>query len=94
MFGIGVPEFIIILVIWVLPGTIGAILAKNKGRSGFLWFVICALFWLPIFIVMFLPPVKEVPGKFRECPSCREFVKWNAIICKHCKTELSLTHSG
>ena len=89
MFGIGVPELIIALMVWGLPGAIGALLAKNKGRSVFWWFVISALFWFPIIIVIFLSPVKEVPGKFRECPACREFVKWNAIICKHCKSELS-----
>jgi hypothetical protein len=89
MGGIGVPELIIILIIWVIPGTIGAILAKNKGRNAVGWFFLSAIFWFPIIIVIFLPPVKEVPGKYRECPSCREIVKWNAIICKHCKSELA-----
>lgn len=89
MFGFGVPEFLVALVVWGLPGTIGALLAKNKGRNVIWWFAISALFWFPIIIVIFLSPVKEVPGKFRECPSCREFVKWHAKICKHCKSEFA-----
>lgn len=93
MFGIGIPELVIIgaipVTIGAVTGTTGALLAKNKGRSALGWFILSAIFLLPIFIVILLPPIREVPGKFRECPSCREFVKWNAIICKHCKSELT-----
>ena len=89
MFGIGVPELIIILIILGIPGTIGALLAKSKGRSAVGWFFLSAIFCLSILVVILLPPIKEVPGKYRECPSCKEIVKWNAIICKHCKTELA-----
>ena len=88
MFGIGVPEIIIMLIIWGIPGLIGAILANNKGRNSIGWFVICALFWIPIIAIIFLPPIKEVQGKHRECPACKEFVKWNASVCKHCKSDL------
>ena len=89
MFGISGPELVVILVILVIPGTIGAVLAKNKGRSIIGWFILSAIFYLPILIVLLLPPIKEVPGKYRECPLCKEFVKWNALLCKHCKTELT-----
>ncbi len=88
MVGIGVPEIIVLLIVWGIPGTIGAVLAKNKGRNAFGWFVLCALLWFPIIVVVFLPPIKEVPGKYRECPACKEFVKWNATVCKHCKRDL------
>jgi hypothetical protein len=64
----------VIMIFWVIPGTIGAIIAKNKGRSAVGWFFFSAIFWLPIVIVIFLPPTKEVPGKYRECQSCREIV--------------------
>jgi hypothetical protein len=53
MFGIGVPELIVIMIFWVIPGTIGAIIAKNKGRSAVGWFFFSAIFWLPIVIVIF-----------------------------------------
>ncbi len=89
MFGLGFPELIIMLIIWGIPGTIGALLAKSKGRSAVGWFFLSAFFWLPIVVVILLPAVKEVSGKYRECPSCKEFVKWRAAICKHCGTALS-----
>lgn len=92
MYGIGYPELIIILIMLIIlgiPGTIGARLAKSKGRSAVGWFILSALFWLPILVVLFLPPVKEVPGTYRECPVCKEFVKWKAAVCKHCGTALS-----
>jgi hypothetical protein len=89
MFGFGVPELIVVLIIWVVPGTIGTLLAKGKGRNSLGWFFLCAIFWFPILIVLLLPPLREVQGKYRECPACKEFVKWRAIVCKHCRTELS-----
>jgi len=89
MFGIGFAELIIILIVWGIPGTIGALLAKSKGRSAVGWFFLSAFFWLPIIVVILLPPVKEISGKYRECPSCKEFVKWRAVICRHCGTTLS-----
>ena len=92
MFGIGFPELIIIIIMLIIlgiPGTIGARLAKSKGRNAVGWFILSAFFWLPILIVILLPPVKEVSGKYRECPACKEFVKWRASVCKNCGTALS-----
>jgi hypothetical protein len=92
MFGMGIAELIIIItfliIFWVVPGIIGALLAKNKGRNPVGWFFLSAFLWIPIFVVILLPPAREVPGKYRECPSCKEFVKWRATICKHCGKEL------
>ena len=31
MFGIGIQEFVVMLIVWGIPGTIGAVLTKNKG---------------------------------------------------------------
>lgn len=89
MFGLGFPELIVILIIWVIPGTIGALLAKRKARSMSGWFFLCAFFQPAIIVIAFLSPKKEVRGKYRECPSCKEFVRWKATICKHCRTQLS-----
>lgn len=47
MFGIGVPELVVILIIWGIPGTIGALIAKSKGRSAVGWFFLSAFFGCP-----------------------------------------------
>jgi hypothetical protein len=92
MFGIGSFELIIILIImlliWFVPGIIGAYIAGMKGRSKLGWFFICAIFPLCIIAIIFLPPAKEIAGKYKQCPACKEFVKWGAIICKHCRSEI------
>ena len=80
---------IVLLVILGIPGAIGAAIAKGKGRNMVGWFVASAFFWLPIIIVAVLPPIKAFPGKYRECPACKEIVKWNATVCKHCGVNLA-----
>jgi hypothetical protein len=92
MFGIGVPELIIIFIIssiGLVPGIAGAYIAGMKGRSKLGWFFICAICPLCIIAIIFLPPVKEIEGKYKQCPACKEFVKWEATICKHCRSEIN-----
>jgi hypothetical protein len=71
-----------------VPAIMGALLAKSKGRSVFGWFILSGLFWLPIIILLFLPPAREVEGKYRECPKCKEIIKWQASFCKHCQNNI------
>ena len=87
MFGIGAPEMGILL--WfIIPGIIGGIVASRKGRSGLIWFLLCAI--LPV-LVLIPPFLSQVPrkGKFAVCPACNEIINWHATICKHCHTELA-----
>lgn len=88
----GLPELLVLafLALLCVPGAIGAIIAASKGRNTIGWFFLCLLFWgIPIVVLLFLPPIKEVPGRYRQCPACKEFIKWNATLCKHCKTVLA-----
>ena len=87
MFGIGIPE-VILLSFFIIPGIVGAVIAGNKGRSRLGWFVLCACIPLLILIPIFISPLKEVKGKYKQCPACKEFVKWDATICKHCRTSI------
>jgi hypothetical protein len=92
MFGIGLPE-LIILFSFSIPAIVGGLLAKSKGRSVFAWFILCYIFLFPIIILHFLQPLNEVEGKYRQCPKCREIIEWRAQICKHCKSDIETVKS-
>ena len=87
MFGIGLPELIIIILL-LTPAIIGGVLASSKGRSVLAWVLLSLFFWFAPIILLFLQPLKEVEGKYRECPKCKEIIKWHAQVCKHCHSEI------
>lgn len=70
MFGIGSFEDIIILIIglliWVVPGIVGALIAGNKGRSKSSWFAICVICPLCIILIIVLSPAKEIEGEYQK----------------------------
>jgi len=78
-----------------LCGLITGIIASNKGRSGFLWFLIGFLLSV-LGIVLALVTKKDsqtleskalASGTQKKCPYCAELIKTEAIICKHCNRE-------
>lgn len=80
------PAFAIFLIV-VIPGAIGGWLAANRGRNFVGWSALCALFPVFLMVIYFKKPLREVPGKFRQCPSCREYLKWRDAVCKYCQAE-------
>lgn len=83
------------LVIAILLGLIPAAIAKSKGRSFGLWW----LYGFLIFIValphalMIRPNIQGLDEQakltgFRKCPFCAEFVRPDAIVCKHCGRDI------
>ena len=92
MFSIGPFELIIILIILLIcfiPGIVGAYIAGYKGRGKAAWFIICTICPLCIILVLISPPGKEIEGRYKQCPACKELVKWEATICKHCRIEIN-----
>ena len=73
-----------ILLITIPPALLGAKLAHNRGRNILGWAFLSALFPIFLMVVYFEKPLKEVPGGFRRCASCGEFIKWKADVCKYC----------
>lgn len=70
----------------IIAGIVGGIIARRKGRSPILWFVLCALVPLLIAVIVVLPPMVS-KGYTKKCSYCAEIIKEDANFCKHCGRE-------
>lgn len=77
-------------VFFLLPGIIGAWLARTKGRNPLLWFVLNGVFPPTLMITFYQGPVRAVPGHYRQCSKCSEYSKWRESACRFCQTDLTV----
>ncbi len=79
----------IIVIIGLIFGGIGAAIANSKGRNPWGWFALCFLFSLiALIVLLFLPNLKKKElAETKVSPKCAERVKREASICKHCSHE-------
>lgn len=84
-----------VLVIWIILSAALWAFASNRGRSGFMWFLLSLVIspLLAFVLLLVLRNLKEDEGKPNpnthvRCPDCREFVLKEAKVCKHCGCKL------
>jgi len=78
----------------MILGFIPAIIAGQKGRSCFLWWIFgSALFIIALPLAIIIKGDEEFEAKQKglcQCPKCAEWIKKEAKICRYCNTEVKL----
>jgi hypothetical protein len=71
------------VILVVVVGIAGGLIARPKGRSPLLWFLLCAMV-PPLIIAIALLPSVASRGVTKKCPHCSEIIKHDATVCKYC----------
>jgi hypothetical protein len=82
----------IVFLVWIGLAFVAASVARSKGLSGFGYFVLsCLMSFVVAIIVLAIVPSRKTLVATKEaaqCPFCREEVKFEAIVCKHCGRDI------
>ena len=80
----------------IVSGVVTAVIAQMKNYSGPLWFVLGCFFPVvaPVVIIFFRPTLTAenappTPETHVKCPDCKELIRKEARVCKHCGCRLA-----
>jgi len=86
---------ITIIFFWLLFALAVGMIASNRGRSGFGWFILACLIspLLAVILVMLCADLSATaqrpnPATHVKCPDCAELILKEAKVCKHCGCRL------
>ncbi len=77
--------FLLLAVLALIP----AMIAQKKGRSALLWWVFGVLLFIVALPASIIIKPLEAQATGKKCPKCAEFVKEEALICKHCGSDVT-----
>lgn len=81
------------IIIYILLAILVGVFASKKGRSG-IGFTFLSLLLSPLIgllIALIVSPIEEnivSKGDLKKCPKCKELIRVDASICKHCGSSL------
>ncbi|MBZ0105418.1 MAG: zinc ribbon domain-containing protein [Sulfuricella denitrificans] len=87
-----------VIIVWFVLSVVSGIIASNKGRSGFGFFILALLLSPLIGIIMALVVKSHVSSDGQpapsanthvKCPDCKELILKDARVCKHCGCKLT-----
>ena len=71
------------LVVAVVIGLIPAFIARGKGHSFLLWWLLGAAMFV-VFLPFSLMLKRKLPPNMAPCPACKGHVSIQATVCPHC----------
>lgn len=83
---------LMLVLVNLVLGFVCANIAEGKGRGRGSWFLLGLLFGPFSLIVLLLLPKDDLGLGHIKCPYCAEFVKKEAVVCKHCGRDLERNH--
>ena len=83
----------IFIIIWICFGLVGSMISQKKGNSGFAGFLFGVLLGPIGLLIAYFSSDNEKEkrrrtGDTQKCPNCAEYVKADALVCKHCGSKL------
>jgi len=77
-----------VVVLQLIAGIIGGVIAARKGRGAFIWGLLCFIFPLLTVVIVLLPPLER--PEVKRCPQCSRPIGRHELACSSCRGEKTI----